>query len=108
MATAERMAESMRIEQQGVFVLLWDAKEDLVRALVVLTAALPEIPPKSLLLTASSAHVAQLRRLVESRTHIDETPQSDGPTACERASDALWILFLQQASYNSVGPLLNG
>jgi hypothetical protein len=107
MATAERMAESIRVEGQGIVVLLWDAKEDLVRALVVINAVLNDLPRRSLLLTPGDVAVRSLRQLIETRVVISpEDP--DGEQAAEQPARELWFLYLQQASSEMVGPWLNG
>jgi hypothetical protein len=92
------MAQSLRLEPQGVFVLLWDAKEDLVRALLVLRAAFEDVPTRCLLLTPGTRSEAILREMIESRLGEFEG----------RPPGHLWFLFLQQASSKVVGPLLNG
>ena len=106
MATAERMAESIRIEGQGVFALLWDAKEDLVRALLLLDAALHDVPKRSLLLTPGGGAVDALRRLIETRVVI-RAGDADGEQRQATAHE-LWYLYLQQALSELVGPWLNG
>src|ERR1022692_4057024 len=108
MATAEQMAKSICIEKQGVFALLWDAKEDLVRALWILNAALGEMPKRALLLAPGSQTVAALRDLIETRVIISETNDEAGANPAPVPASELWLMFLQQASYKAVGPLLNG
>jgi hypothetical protein len=108
MATAEQMAKSIDIEKQGVFALLWDAKEDLVRALVVLNAVLREMPKKALLLAPGSQSVVVLRTLIETRVIISETSENADAKPSQVPDSELWLMFLQQASYEVVGPLLNG
>src|SRR5260221_8707415 len=108
MATAEQMAESICIEKQGVFALLWDAKEDLVRALLILNAALSEVPKKALLLAPGSQSVVALRTLIETRVIISDICEETNAKATPIPASELWLLFLQQASYEAVGPLLNG
>lgn len=107
MATAERMANSMRIEGQGVFLLLWDAKEDLVRALLAMKAVLYDVPMKSLLLTPGSVALHALRRLIETREVIP-VQSSDDEQEQPKPATELWLLYLQQASSESLGPWLNG
>ncbi len=108
MATAEQMAKSIRLENQGVFALLWDAKEDLVRALLILNATLGEMPKRALLLAPGSESVVALRSLIETRVIISETGEEADANPAPVPICELWLLFLQQASYAAVGPLLNG
>jgi len=108
MATAEQMAKSICIEKQGIFVLLWDAKEDLVRALLILNAALGEIPKRALLLAPGSQSVVALRTVIDTRVIISEIGDDADPRATPGPVSELWLMFLQQASYEAVGPLLNG
>jgi hypothetical protein len=102
------MADSVRIEGQGVFVLLWDAKEDLVRALIVVNAALHDVPKRSLLLTPGNVVVRALRRLIETRVVIPGETTGGDTQAQAYSGQELWCLFLQQASSERVGPWLNG
>jgi hypothetical protein len=108
MATAERMAESIQLEGQGISALLWDAKEDLVRTLLVLNAALHDVPKRSLLLTPGDATVCALRQAIETRVLIaPEDREADGESD-RHAAQELWLFYLQQASSEVVGPWLNG
>jgi hypothetical protein len=108
MATAEQMAKSICIEEQGVFALLWDAKEDLVRALLILNAALGNVPTRALLLAPGSQGVGSLRNLIETRVIISETGDETDTKVAPVPVRELWLMFLQQASYTEVGPRLNG
>jgi hypothetical protein len=107
MVTAEGMVMSIRIEGQGIFVLLWDAKDDLVRALVVINAALNDVPMRSLILTPGEAALHALRSLIETRVVIGASEADDDRESREAARE-LWCLYLPQASSALVGPWLNG
>ena len=108
MATAEQMGKSICVEQQGVFALLWDAKEDLVRSLLILNAALGEMPKRAVLLAPGSQSFVALRNLIETRVIISEICEEADEKAAPVPVSQLWLMFLQQASYEAVGPLLNG
>jgi hypothetical protein len=108
MATAEQLATSISLEEHGVFALLWDAKEDLVRALLVLNAALSNVPKRALLLAPGLQSTAALRELIETRVAIPEPEDESVECASALPPNELWLMFLQQASYEAVGPLLNG
>jgi len=108
MATAELMAKSIQLEKQGVFVLLWDAKEDLVRALLILNAALVDIPKRAILLAPGTQSVSALRSLIETRVIISEPEEQVAEHVVQAPATELWLVFLQQASHQAVGPLLNG
>ena len=107
MSTAEHLAFSINTERRAVHVLLWDDQADLVRALLPLFAALPDLGTHSLLVTDDEEHLRALRELVETRTPVfyDES-------GIERDSESLrsrfWLLFLQQACSIAGGPWLNG
>lgn len=108
MATAEQMANSIHLEQHGVFALLWDAKDDLVRALLILNTVLSDIPKRALLLAPGGQLTYALRSLIESRVMFLENGE-EAPEGAEQCTTfELWILFLQQASSQAVGPVLNG
>jgi len=85
-----------------------DAKEDLVRALLVLSAALDEVPIRALLLVSGSQSGVALRSLIETRVILSETSEEADTNAAPSPVSELWIRFLQQASYEALGPLLNG
>lgn len=88
--------------------LLWDAKEDLVRALLVLRAALNDVAIRMLLLAPGVESAARLRELIEPPDSIrPDAGEGEGlpPGGSQRE---LWLLFLQQASSEVFGPLLNG
>jgi hypothetical protein len=108
MASAERMATSIRLENHGVFTLLWDAKEDLVRALLILNAALFDIPKRALLVAPGNESVSSLRSLIETRVVISVAKEEADEHATNAPATELWLMFLQQASHQVVGPLLNG
>jgi len=100
------MADSIRLEGQGIFTLLWDAKEDLTRALLILFAALDDVPMETLLLAPTPDSLLALRKMIDSRVTIaagDTESQAAVP-----APGALWLLFLEQAASEIVGPRLNG
>src|SRR6266571_2876412 len=99
MATAEQMAKSIWLEKQGVFALLWDAKEDLVRALLILNAVLGEIPKRALLLAPGSQSVVALRTLIATRVIISDIGDEADAKATPAPVSELWLMFLQQASY---------
>ncbi|NQT40726.1 MAG: hypothetical protein HQ581_24745 [Planctomycetes bacterium] len=107
MSTAEQLAFSISVERRGIHVLLWDDQGDLVRALLVLFAALVDLPTHALLASGDDVDRDSLRRLIETRIRIpyndlesDEEPES--------LRHRFWLLFLQQASSHAVGPWLNG
>jgi hypothetical protein len=108
MSTAEQLAFSISTERRAIHALLWDDQDDLVRALVVLFAGLPDdLQTHSLFVSDDEEHLRVLRDLVESRVDV-----FDGETKTERASDSVrnrfWLFFLQQACSLSAGPWLNG
>jgi hypothetical protein len=106
MSTAEQLAFSISSERRAVHVLLWDDKNDLVRALLALLAGL-DIEIYSLVVSDRDEDLSALRRLVETRIPISED-EMDSDHASEGIAARYWLLFLQQASSTIVGPWLNG
>jgi hypothetical protein len=92
MGTAEQLALSLRNEGHGVHLLLWDDKEDLIHALLILTAAIGDVPWQPILVPTVESDVRLWSRQL-----------------CEKTSRerVLWV-FVPQASATIVGPWLNG
>ncbi len=107
MSTAEQLAFSIRTERRGVHVLLWDAQDDLVRALLVLLVGLGDLHTHTLLVSDAEKDLRALRGLVETRVEVSGDIRSIEKNADSRRN-LLWLLFVQQASSNAVGPWLNG
>ncbi len=93
MATAEHLALSLQLETRGVHVLLWDDKDDLVRALLVLCAVLRETPLYPILVPTTGAGLLALGSTL-----------GDDSSGAQRLS----VLFVPQAASSIVGPWLNG
>lgn len=107
MSTAEQLGFSISVEGRGIHVLLWDDQHDLVRALLALYARLANLRTDALLLSDDRKDLVALRQLVETRVRISDD-ESDLARDPESPRDQFWILFIQQASSNAVGPWLNG
>ena len=107
MSTADQLAFSIRVERGGIHVLLWDDQNDLVRALLALSAGLTDSRIHALLVSDGGDDLRALRQLVETRVRITGE-ESDSTPESASWEDRLWILFLQQASTSRVGPWLNG
>ena len=108
MGTAEQLAFSITEEPRAVHVLLWDDQDDLVRALLVLCAALEDhVPIHALLASTEEKGLAALRKVVESRSPVSEDPSANSASGDSPAKH-LWILFVPQATSKQVGPWLNG
>ncbi len=107
MSTAEQLVFSISTERRSIHVLLWDDKNDLVRALLAFLAGLSELQTHALFISDADEDLAALRLLVESRISLGEG-ESNLDQDPESTANLFWILFLQQASSNNVGPWLNG
>ncbi len=107
MSTAEQLAFSICTERRGIHVLLWDDQDDLVRALLALFAGLDDLQLHALLVSGDEKDLLALRELVETHMPItaEETKSERDPLSRQ---SQFWLLFLQQASSNAVGPWLNG
>ena len=103
MSTAEELAFSIQTEGHGVHCLLWDDKDDLVRALLILNAAMGNIKVWSFLVSTDES-ISRLKKVINERPAPEEHDSPDvghGPSP-------FWILFLQQAVTQRMGPWLNG
>jgi len=107
MSTVEQLAKSILLDGQGVHVLLWDDQDDLVRALIVLLAALKDLPLQPLLLSSAKESASSLRSLFD----LQPLPEENRPAEEESVTlprECFLVLFLQQATSRSIGPWLNG
>jgi hypothetical protein len=109
MSTAERLAFSIAQEGRGVHILLWDDQGDLVRALLIVRAALKDVPSRPVFASPDENDLVALKKVVDTRCplEVEEEPSSECRFSDPIGND-LWILFLQQASSRLVGPWLNG
>lgn len=107
MSTAECFATSILIEKQGVHILTWDNKGDLIRALIVILAVTSEIPIESLLLSSAEDSTKGLGPFLEIQP-ISGTLSVDRELRLRPPREAILLLFLQQAASTTIGPFLNG
>jgi hypothetical protein len=110
MALVEQLATSLREEGRGVHALLWDDMGDLVRVLLVTHAALGDIPIEPRLVSGETKRLEEIRELIQSRVaeQIQNERLEDMADDPDPPPHPLWILFLQQAASEQVGPRLNG
>ncbi|MCX7012113.1 MAG: hypothetical protein NTW86_06030 [Candidatus Sumerlaeota bacterium] len=107
MLTAEHLAQSITLDRKGVHLLLWQDKEDLYRAMIVLLAALGETPIQPILVASADSAVSTLRDLFQTKaSDFEQVEHSDEAPRPNRGK--LIILFLQQAISETFGPWLNG
>ncbi|MFQ5640352.1 MAG: hypothetical protein ACE5IR_20425 [bacterium] len=106
MATSEHLADSILIERQGVHALVWDDKGDLIRALLILLEVIDKIPIKPFLLSSVEESEKALRKLFEIQPVSANDVYLDD--AIKTSRDELLLIFLQQATNTTIGPLLNG
>ena len=107
MSTSEQLAKSIKLDNRGIHVLLWDNKDDLVRVVIVLMASLDINSIEFLLLSSVDQSVKELKGLLELQ------PSSEKSMILESDSygmqrESFLILFLQQATSRALGPWLNG
>jgi len=108
MSTAERLAFSINEERRGVHVLLWDEQEDLVRALLILLAALEDdVVVHPLLVSPEQDRIHALKEVVDTRCLLEEEREAEPPSP-DSLANRFWVLFVQQASSRIAGPWLNG
>ncbi|HVA49461.1 MAG TPA: hypothetical protein VNH11_24050 [Pirellulales bacterium] len=95
MESAEHLLRVLNLKNRGIQVLLWESKTDLVRALLVLKAALDGFPDVPVLLPSNQ--VALQRFSIELYENVDQS-----------APIPRRFLLVPQASAESVGAWLNG
>ncbi|MFQ5677090.1 MAG: hypothetical protein ACE5G1_14450, partial [bacterium] len=65
MSNAEYFANSMLLDCRGIHLVIWDDKGELVRALLIILAAINEIQVRPLLLSSAKESEEKLRELFE-------------------------------------------
>lgn len=95
MESAEHLAQAFGVKNHGILVLLWESKTDLVRALLVLKAAIPGFPDAPILLPSQRSELE--------RFSIDLYEQVEPDATATRR-----FLLIPQASTESIGAWLNG
>ena len=111
MASPERLIFSICEEPRSVHVLTWDDKDDLVRALLILVAALADRGIIAVKASASTEDLGAMRKLIHSRTAssaTDEDAVADPVMEDAARADKLWMLFVQHGTAPEVGAWLNG
>jgi len=103
MTTSENLAFSIMEEKRGVSVLLWNDQDDLVRALIVLLAAIGDMPIEFSLVATEKHCETTLRKTIEKRQRLP----ADSTTK-DLCGTPFWIFFIQQAVSRHIGPWLNG
>lgn len=83
-------------ERSGVSVIIWGDKTELARCLVVVRALLSDQLIEDVLVSSDKASVQQARELIERRRTEDSV------------NSPFLSLFVQQATTEIIGPLLNG
>jgi hypothetical protein len=95
MESAEHLARVLSIQTRGIQVLLWEHKTDLLRALSVLQAALPDFPDAPILLPTAPVDLQKFS--------IGLFERREEPLSVPRR-----IFLIPQASVEPAGPWLNG
>lgn len=93
MSSAEQLAWSMQCERRGIHLLIWNDQHDLVRALMILRAAMTDVQFDPILVPTVESELAAL---------CNNLYDAQGQ------NDSLRMLFIPQAANTSVGPWLNG
>ena len=101
----EQLLFSIREEPATIHALLWDDQDDLVRAIVVLSAALEDRGTEPLIVSAAVEELENLRALVSTRPAADAVVQ-DFRDTLERSR--LWLVFLRHGAAEAASPWLNG
>jgi hypothetical protein len=95
MASAEHLAYALSMQTRGIQVLLWEHKVDLIRALLVVRAAMPDFPDAPVVIPTEQSDLQ--------RFSIDLFEESDQPRTGSRR-----ILLIPQGSTGVIGTWLNG
>jgi hypothetical protein len=95
MESAEHLVRVLSIQTRGIHVLLWEHKTDLIRALVVLKAALSNFPDTPILLPTEQIELQRFS------IGLFERPEEHTPGSRR-------ILLIPQASTQAIGAWLNG
>jgi hypothetical protein len=107
MSTAEQLANSILLDNAGVHILLWDDQDDLIRALILVIAVIGKEKILPLLLSSETESLSVLRKLFEIK-NAEEISLSEDEEVLQPKRNKLLLLFLQQATSKTIGPLLNG
>ena len=105
MYVSEKFFFSVVTDRAGVHVLLWEDKNELVRALLVLQAAMQTAELQFILVSGEESDLDELIRIIDTRrpgvlpSELDETGETDA---------TFLVLLFQQASSQTIGPWLNG
>lgn len=105
MFVSEKFFFSVATDRAGVHVLLWEDKNELVRALLVLEAAMQTTEFQFILVSGVESDVDQLIQVIDTRrpsllpSEVDDSGERDNP---------FLVLLFQQASSQTIGPWLNG
>lgn len=108
MSTAQYLANSILLERRGVHVVIWDDKGELVRALLVLLAAFDNVKIKPILLSSITESEKELRKLFELQPVKKTAETGTWEELLNQSREELLLLFIQQATSSTIGPLLNG
>ena len=108
MITAEYLANSILLDQRGIHVVIWDDKGEIVRVLLILLSAIDKIQIKPILLSSVDKSEKQLRELFEIQPVKNDTDDGNMEELLESSREELLLLFIQQATMSTIGPLLNG
>lgn len=105
MFASEKFFFSVATDRAGVHVLLWEDKNELVHALLVLNAAMQTIEVQFIAVSGEESDVNRLIQVIDARrpsllpSEIDDSEEGGNP---------FLILLFQQASSQTIGPWLNG
>ena len=95
MASAEHLACVLGMQTRGIQVLLWEHKVDLIRALLVLRATMPDFPDAPVVIPTEQSDLQRFS------IHLFEESERR-PTGPRR------ILLVPQGSTGAIGSWLNG
>ncbi len=105
MFASEKFFFSVVTDRAGVHVLLWEDKNELVRALLVLNAVMQTTRIQFIAVSGEESDINHLIQVIDARRPNLLSSENDDPGESE---NPFLVLLFQQASSQSIGPWLNG
>ena len=105
MIASEKFFFSVATDLAGVHVLLWEDKNELVRSLLVLHAAMQVRDLQFLLVSGVESDISKLINVIDARRPSLFPTESNASAEME---NPFLVLLFQQASLQTIGPWLNG
>lgn len=103
MFASEKFFFSVLVDRAGVHAILWEDKAELVRALLVLQAAIQAMEISYIAVSGEESVVDGLMNIIGARR-----PSPVPSDTSEIGASRFLVLMFQQATFQAIGPWLNG